>query len=78
MACLPMMVCFRSWFASAHGLLPLMVWFIPWLASLAFHNRRGLIEIFAILLPVMGFLIHCVSVRMLSEANAFSNSGRRW
>jgi len=74
----PMMGCRLRWLVSYDCLLPLMVWFISWLASLAFPNRRGLIEIFAILLPVMGFLIHCVSGRMLSEANAFSNSGRRW
>lgn len=60
------------------GLLPLMVWFTPWLASLAFPNRRGLIEMFAILLPVIGFLIRYVSGRRLIDENACSNIEQRW
>ena len=72
---------YRIWFGRViayDGLLPLMVWLTPWFASIALPNRRGLIEILAILLPVLGFLVRYVSGRGLIAANFCSARVRRF
>jgi hypothetical protein len=71
---------YRIWFGrivTYDGVLPLMVWLTPWLASVAFPNRRGLIEILAILLPVIGFLIRYYRGRRLIDSNLCSLRFRR-
>ena len=72
---------YRIWFGRVitfDGLLPLAVWGTPWLAAFAFPNRRGLIEVLAILLPVVGFLIRYASGRRLIATNACSAAVRFW
>jgi hypothetical protein len=71
---------YRIWFGrifTFDGVLPLMVWLTPWLASIALPNRRGLIEILAVLLPVMGFLVRYFTGRRLIDSNFCSLKVRR-
>ncbi len=70
----------RTWLArliTYDGLLPLMVWLTPWLVALLFPERRGLIEILAITLPVVGCLIRFSLGRRLIAGNLCSVLIRR-
>lgn len=51
---------FASWLTRViayDGMLPLMIWLTPWFAALAFPNQRALIEIIAVVVPVLGCLV---------------------
>ena len=72
---------YRIWFGRViayDGLLPLLVWLTPWMAATMLPNRRGIIEILAILLPVLGFSIRYVAGRRLIAANFCSRRIRRF
>jgi len=71
---------FRTWSARVityDGLLPLAVWLTPWFVALVVPNRRGVIEILAILLPVVGCLIRFSLGRRLITGNLCSPQVRR-
>ncbi len=71
---------FRTWSARVityDGLLPLAVWLTPWFVALVVPNRRGVIEILAVLLPVMGCLIRFSLGRRLITGNLCSGQVRR-
>ena len=71
---------FRTWSARVityDGLLPLAVWLTPWFVALVVPGRRGVIEILAILLPVVGCLIRFSLGRRLITGNLCSSQVRR-
>ncbi|MCP4945079.1 MAG: hypothetical protein GY924_24275 [Planctomycetaceae bacterium] len=71
---------FRTWSARVityDGLLPLAVWLTPWFVALVVPGRRGVIEILAILLPVVGCLIRFSLGRRLITGNLCSAQVRR-
>jgi len=59
------------------GILPVLVWLAPWCVAFAFPGRRGVIEVLAILLPVVGFLVRYGIGRHLISRNACGDGMRR-
>ena len=72
---------FRVWSARVityDGLLPLVVWLMPWFVASIFPGQRGVVEIFAVVLPVVGCLIRFSFGRRLITTNLCSAQVRRF
>jgi hypothetical protein len=72
-----MLVIWFSRVCACDGCLPVVVWLTPWCVALALPGQRGVIEILAILLPVIGFLIRYGLGRQLIARNACGDGMRR-
>ena len=71
---------FGTWMArivTYDGLLPVTVWLTPWLMAFVFPNRHGVIELLAVVLPVVGCLVRFALGRRMIASNLCSVQVRR-